>query len=173
MAKTKGGVRPVSRRTTTYQNRWADYQSLMQSDKYSDGFFSEKGGGFYVVENSTFKHKPEEMEAATHLADSGYKVYLTSETGHIKTKEGDVFSYSYEQSTPKDAKGGHGVKKCLGHAKSKGVDVAVIYDKHQRFSSKNISAGIQEFEKYNKKYRFKRIIVIDHNGKVHTHKHES
>lgn len=171
MGRQSGGVRPVSKKTTAFENRRAEFGRLMSSGEYSSGYFSTKAGGFFVVEKSKYPHKPEELEAATHLADGGYKVTLVSETGYIKTKEGYVFSYSYEQSTPDMAQGGHGVKKCLGHAKSKDVEVAVIYDKYNRFHREDIYAGIEEFDKYNRTYRFKHILVIDSNGKIHPHKH--
>ena len=46
MAKVAGGVRPVSRGGVAYQNRLKEYRLMMLSDAYSDGYFSETGGGY-------------------------------------------------------------------------------------------------------------------------------
>lgn len=169
MVKIVGGVRPLSPNGVAYQHRLEDYQALMQSDAYSTGYFSTDGGGYFVVEDSPFKHKSEELEAAKHLADSGYIVTLTNEAGKgngVKSPEGKLFRASFEQKTPD----GGSVKNCLYHARDKKAEMAVIYDKKKNYHRADIEDGIKDFEKHSK-YRFKKIIVIDAKGKVHTHKH--
>lgn len=167
----KGGVRPVSKTGKAYQNRLREYTAKMASVGYSDGYFSKESGGFYVVVKSNYPHKKEELEAARILADKGYKVYLQDEVGSVSKGDGLIFTFSYEQSTPDKAVGGHGFKKCLGHAKSKRVQIALIYDKNGRFTDSDINAGILEFEKYNATYRFSRIIVIDRKNRINNYYH--
>lgn len=168
MAKVVGGVRPLSRSGVAYQNRLEEYRSMMLSGAYSDGYFSEEGSGYYVVEMSTFRHKAEELEAAKHLADSGYSVTLANEAGNgigVKSPDGKVFKATFEQRTPT----GSSVKKCLDHAMEKRAEVAVIYDKHHIYHRDDIENGIKDFwKRYS--YKFNKILVIDSNGKVHVHK---
>lgn len=167
----KGGVRPVSKTGKAYQNRLREYTAKMSSVGYSDGYFSKESGGFYVVVKSRYPHKREEIEAARILADKGYKVYLQDEVGSFSKGDGILFTFSYEQSTPDKANGAHGVKKCLGHAKEKGVQIALIYDKYERFNEKIVNDGIAEYEKHVKNYRFARIIVIESNGRIVNYRH--
>lgn len=169
MVKIVGGVRPLSRGGVAYQNRLEEYRGLMESGDYSTGYFSEKGGGYFIVEDSTFSHKTEEFEAARHLADSGYNVTLTNEAGKgdgVKSPDGKLFKASFEQRTPDRGS----VKNCLYHARDKKAEMAVIYDKSKIYHRADIDAGIKDFEEHSK-YRFKKIIVIESNGKVHTRKH--
>lgn len=169
MVKVVGGVRTLSRGGVAYQNRLEEYRALRQSDAYSTGYFSVEGGGYFLVEKSTFAHKTEELEAAKHLADSGYIVTLTNEAGKgdgVKSPEGKLFTASFEQKTPD----GGSVRNCLYHARDKKADMAVIYDKNKNYHRKDIDDGIKDFESRSK-YRFKKILVIEANGKIHTHRH--
>ena len=171
MAKGAGGTRPLSPISKAYTNRQNEFNSLMQSGKYSDGYFSEGKGGYYVVENSKFKHKSEEFEAAKFLADGGYKVTLIKEEGtafRVKTPDGKIFSATFEQRTPEGAP----IKKALDHAMEKKAQICVIYDKYNSYHRNDISGGIEKFEKY-ETYRFDRIIVIESKGKIHIHKHNN
>ena len=165
MGRQSGGIRALQHGGRAYTNRQSEYSNLMMSGKYSDGYFSEKGGGYYVVEQSKYKHKPEEIEAAKHLADAGYKVTLMNEQGTVKTPDGKVFTATYEQRTPTGS-----IKYALDHAKEKNADVAVIYDKYNSYHRQDIYDGINKFEQHSS-YRFDRILVIESKGNVHIHKH--
>lgn len=68
-----------------------------------------------LSKKSSAKHKPEEIEAATILANKGYKVTRKDEAGEVKTPDGYLFTASFEQRTPTRAS----VKKALGHASEK------------------------------------------------------
>ena len=84
----------------------------------------------------------------------------------VKTPYGKLFSASYEQKTPE----GSPIKKALDHALEKNADIAVIFDKHNLYHKEEIYKGISDFEKYNNGHKFKNILVIERNGKIHTHK---
>lgn len=170
MVKVVGGVRPLSRNGTAYQNRLEEYRGLMQSDAYSTGYFSVEGGGYFLVEDSPAKHKTEELEAAKHLADNGYKVILKNEAGSHNTVDGKVFNLTYEQRTPtKDAP--TTIRNALFHARDKWADVAVIYSKGHAFTRESVEKGIKLYEDAVKDKRFEKIIVVADNGHVHVHKH--
>ena len=130
---------------------------------------AENGTGWVAIEKSSIRHKPEEIEAANHLANKGYKVTLADEAGSEIVKDGKLFTASFEQKTP-TAQGEKGVNKALEHAKKKEADIAVIYDKHRTYNRSEIEAGIKRYEGLNK-YRFKKIIVIGSSGNVHVHTH--
>lgn len=169
MAKCSGGVRNVPIGSSAYNNRLAEVATMRGSGKYTSVDLAQNGTGWVAIEKSPTKHKLEEIEAAHHLADKGYKVTLTDEAGSKVVKDGNLFTASFEQRTP-TAKGEKGVNKALEHAKKKSVDIAVIYDKHRSYDRSKIEAGIRRYESYNK-YRFKKIIVIGSTGKVHVHTH--
>ena len=171
MAKTAGGVRTYRQDSSTYRKRQAEVAVLRASGRYSSVEMG-KGGGWLAMENSTARHKPEEMEAARILADKGYKVTLKDEaTGlhGVKTPDGYLFNVSFEQRTPQVG-GAKSFSNSLEHAKSKRADIAVVYDRNKVYNRKEVEDGIRRYEQYNA-YRFKRIIVVSARGNVHRHKH--
>lgn len=171
MAKSSGGVRNVPVGSAAYNNRLAEVAAMRASGLYSSVEMAENGTGWVAIEKSSAKHKPEEIEAAHHLANKGYKVTLTDEAGTEVVKDGDLFTASFEQRTP-TAKGAKGINKALEHAKKKGSDIAVIYDKHRTYNRSEVEAGIRLYESFSSnKHRFKKIIVIGSTGNVHVHKH--
>ena len=176
MAKSSGGSRAITPGSKNYKARLGDFKEKMMSGDYSEGYFSDKSGGYYLVEKSSAEHSDEEVEAAKILADKGYIVKLKDEGGNMSTPDGEVFSYTYEQRTPDKASGPNGVMKCIEHATKKvhkkvKIDVSLIYDKHRRFTKSDIEQGIKLYEQYNRRTRFKQIIVVSPSGRVHRHKH--
>lgn len=170
MAKTSGGVRTYRQGSSTYRKRQAEVAAMRASDRYSSVEMG-RGGGWLAIEKSRFPHKPEEIEAARILADKGYKVTLINESGMERTPDGYLFKASFEQRTPQ---GGsyRNVVKGLEHAKKKSSDIAVLYDKHGVHTRSSIEKGLSQYE-YLNKYRFKEIIVISKDGRIHRHKHNT
>ena len=168
MAKTSGGVRTYKQGTSTYQKRQAEVAAMRASGRYSSVEMG-KGGGYVAIEKSLARHKPEELEAARILADKGYKVVLKNEAGSERTVDGYLFTASFEQRTPTGSTA-QNFKKALGHATDKNADVLVAYMKGNGHTRKSVEDGIKKFEEHNSK-RFKQIIVVTENGKIHRHKH--
>lgn len=188
MAKSAGGVRNVAAGSTAYNNRLKEVAEMRASGKYSSVEMAPNGTGWIAIEKSSRTHSAEEIEAATHLANAGYKVTLTDEAGHAETADGKVFNYSYEQSTPTTKTGEQGAKECIGHAASKirshwakhhkevgykpmKIDVALIYDKHNRFTRSDIENGLKAFERSEKRIRYQKVIVVSSRCRIHVHKH--
>lgn len=168
--KDYGVDRTVESGSVEYNARMAEVQAMLASGLYSSVEMSKDGGGYVAIEKGKAKHKMEEIEAAHHMADAGYKVVLKDETGFVTTPDGYVYSYTFEQRTP--IKGGRSFEKALEHAKKKGSDVAVIYDKHYVYHKADIHRGIKGYESHRgNRLRFKRIIVISQSGKVYEHCH--
>lgn len=94
-----------------------------------------------------------------------------NESGMKRTPDGYLFMASFEQRTPQ---GGsyRNVVKGLEHAKKKSSEIAVLYDKHGVHTRSSIEKGISQYE-YLNKYRFKEIIVISKDGRIHRHKHNA
>lgn len=165
MVKLSGGSRNLKGGSKEYNAREKEFADMMQSGKYSKGYFSEKGGGYYVVENSKAAHKPEELEAARFLADKGYKVTLKDEAGSIRTPDGYIFKAGFEQATPK-GDSVNNFNKCLNHAKSKpGATAAVVYMKSGTHSKGTIKNAIDSYSQHNTKKLD--VYVITKDGRIH------
>lgn len=171
MAKTSGGVRTYKQGTSTYQKRQAEVAAMRASGRYSSVEMG-KGGGYVAIEKSPARHKPEELEAARILADKGYKVVLKNEAGlghKIKTPDGYLFSASFEQRTPK-GNTDINIRSSLYHVRDKKADVPVLYMKGSGHTRQSVENGIRTFESVSK-YRFKHIIVVTEDGRIHRHRH--
>lgn len=171
MAKSSGGTRMLKPMSREYRKRMEEVVEMRLSGKYASVEMSERGG-YVAIEVSSMKHKPEELEAAQILADKGYKVILKDEAPtemNLKTVDGYVFSMSFEQRTPM----GSTVSNCqraLNHAREKKADIALIYDKYHNYHRKTVEEGIKQYEE-NETYRFKQIIVVTSDRKIHRHIH--
>ncbi|MBD9094788.1 MAG: hypothetical protein EGQ20_20015 [Bacteroides oleiciplenus] len=171
MAKTSGGVRTYKSSSSTYRRRQEEISTMRASGKYSSVEMS-KGSGYVAIEKSTSRHKPEELEAARILADKGYKVTLKNEAGlghKIKTPDGYLFSASFEQRTPK-GNTDINIRSSLYHVRDKKADVPILYMKGSGHTRQSVENGIRAFESASK-YRFKQIIVVTEDGRIHRHKH--
>lgn len=167
MAKDFGSDRMVDK----YSLPNAEVKSLVEEMNASGRYKQVEmttSGGVFAIEKGKAKHKIEEVEAGRHMARAGYRVILKDETGSVQTKEGYIYSFTFEQKTPK--KGGASFKKAIEHASDKRAEVAVVYDKHSNYHRQEVEDGIIEYEKH-KSYRFKRIIVISKAGNVYEHSH--
>ena len=183
MAKTSGGVRTLKAGSKNYNARRKEFWALMGSGKYSDGYFSDMGGGYYLVEKSEQSRNEVEHEAAQILADNGYKVILIDEAGSNITVDGTIFSFTYEQRTPyhntpkenvPEGKGGtpSNIRTALSHARNKGADYAVIYMKHDKHTRKSVESGIRAYEALETTtHRFKKILIITKDGRIYRHVH--
>ena len=171
MAKISGGVRILKSGSRQYTAREREVMEMQASGKYSSVILSKKGGGYVAVENGKAKHKPEELEAARFLADKGYKVTLKDETGQIKTPDGYLFKASFEQRTP-EGSSARNFRFALEHARNKVVDIPVVYMKYNRHTKQSVVEGLKEYEAFNS-YRFKQIVIITPDGRIHRHKHNS
>lgn len=171
MVKLSGGARMLKGGSREYNSRQTEFNQLRQSGQYSDGYFSEKGGGYYLIERSNASHKPEEIEAARFLADKGYKVTLKDEAGSVRTPDGYVFSTAFEQSSPK-GDSVNNFKNALEHARDKpGAQAAVVYMKDAGHSKTTIAQAIKKYSGHNSK-RLK-VFVVTKDGRIHrweTHK---
>ena len=88
MGKTSGGNRILKTGSREYRRRGKEVEEMLVSGKYSSVSLSVKGEGYVAIEKSPAKHKPEEIEAATILANRGYKVILKNEAGQTRTPDG-------------------------------------------------------------------------------------
>lgn len=169
MAKDYGADRKLSPGSQAYADRRKEVEERRASGKYSTVEFDKKTGGIMAVEKGKARHKPEEKEAARHLMNNGYRVVLKDETGQIRTPDGYIGRFTYEQRTPQSGQV-RTVYRALEHARSKPADVAVIYDKHSVYHRATIEQGIRMYEQHYRT-RFQRIIVVSKSGKAYEHVH--
>jgi len=179
--KQGGGNRVLKTGSKEYTARELEVIKMQESRKYSSVEFSNKGGGYVAVEKSAKKKTKDEIKAAKLLSNKGYKVILKDEAGELTTHDGYIFKFTYDQNTPekKTKEGGkltenqkvRRVAKFLEHAKKKDADISLIYMKHKAYNKQNIIDGIKRYEKHNKYYRLKKIIILTKNGRIHVHKH--
>lgn len=171
MAKLSGGSRSLKGGSREYSRREAEFNQLMRSGHYSLGYFSQKGGGYYLVEKSQAAHKPEEIDAARFMTDKGYKITLKDEAGDVRTPDGYVFSAAFEQSSPKGDTANN-FKNCLEHARDKpGASTAVVYMRDAKHTKATVMAGIERYRQHNSKQL--RVYVVTKDGRIHrwdTHK---
>lgn len=188
--KSVGGIRNISVvKEGDYAKNSADFRAALTTGKYDieKSYMSDTGA--YVLFEEGHKYHNEEIEAAIAMADHGIIVKLTSEggkdnitaknsKGNNKYSEGKVGieELIYEQSTrdvqPKAGDAHKAVNKALEHAKKKGSDVAVIYDRHGYFHRDNIQSGIKEYEKHqSNRHRFKSILIISQDRRVYEWTH--
>lgn len=171
MAKSSGGVRGLGSRTAAKINRKNEFAKELLSGKFSveKSYFDEKSGGYYLTEKSSANHKKEEVEVAKFLAQKGYKVTLIDEAGTSIKVDGKIFGVTYEQKTPR-GDSYKNINNALEHAKFKNAQSAIIYLKDANHTRKSVEEGIRHYEKLNS-YRFREILTITKNGKIHRHKH--
>ena len=181
MAKLSGGVRVLKVGSKGFNARRKEYWQLIESGKYRDGYFSDMSGGYWLEEKSSNPHSEGEREAAQILADHGYKVVLIDESGSSIKVDGTIFSFTYEQRTPyagikakKMPKTGNAknFENALEHAMKKKADYAVVYMKQNKHTKQTVSEGLKKFEEHNQ-YRFKQLIVVTKDGRIHRHRHDS
>lgn len=147
MVKLSGGSRRLKGGSREYNRREIAFQQLMNTGRYSYGYFSQKGGGYVLVEKSTARHKPEEIEAARLMADKGYKVTLKDEAGTMKTPDGKIFDATFEQRTPDGTQNlADNIMNALRHGRDKKSDMVVIYQKNGRHLRQAVEQGIKMYE---------------------------
>ncbi len=165
MVKLSGGSRTLKGGSATYNARQSEFHRLMQNGEYSKGYFSTKGGGYYLIEKSKAKHKDEEIEAARHLADKGYIVKLKDEAGSVRTPDGTIFSTVFEQSTPR-GDSVNNFSNCLNHAKVKpSATAAVVYMKYGGHTKATIREAIKSYSENNSKQLT--VFVVTKDGRIH------
>lgn len=192
MAKSYGGIRAVGVVSQgDYASNKADFERLLASGKYDTEKSYLSPTGAYVLFEKDHRYHIEEIEAAKAMADHGIIVKMTSEggkdnitakssKGSNKYSEGKVGieELTYEQSTrqvePKAGDAYKAVNNALEHAKKKGSDVAVVYDRQGYFHRDDIKAGIAKYESHqSNRHRFKSILVISKDRNVYEWTHDS
>lgn len=200
MAKTSGGTRGIGgpiedtelkRNDKSKDVTYSEYVTSLASGGYVEkhSYYSDKTGAC-VLFMRKHNYKIEEDEVARALADNGFMVVMTPEgvemyatrkvtkDGKVKLKysEGTISKLTYEQSTITDVnvKRERTTAKAIEHAKEKGADISVIYDRKGLLHRKDIQNGIKEYESHvTNLYRAKVIIVVDKDKKLHFWKHDT
>lgn len=176
MVKLSGGSRTLTGGSREYGRREVEFNQLRNSGRYSEGYFSKKGGEYVLVERSTMPHSQDEIEAARFMADKGYIVTLTDESNQgkgskVKTPDGKIFDATFEQRTPDGTQNTpENIRSALRHGRDKQSDMVVIYQKHGKHSRAAVEEGIRMYEAQSR-HRFSQIMIVTRDGRIHRHKH--
>ena len=176
MVKLSGGSRTLTGGSREYGRREVEFNQLRNSGRYSEGYFSKKGGGYVLVERSTMPHSQDEIEAARFMADKGYIVTLTDESNQgkgskVKTPDGKILDATFEQRTPDGTQNTpENIRSALRHGRDKQSDMVVIYQKHGKHSRAAVEEGIRMYEAQSR-HRFSQIMIVTRDGRIHRHKH--
>lgn len=157
-----------------YFEKWKNSHPMEQGENTS--YFDENTGGFYLTYvghgNDTASDQLE-YDAARIMAENGEIVRLFPESGRWYTtpfypynqqfKEGKIGNTWFEQKSPD---GGDLAKKALVHARTKGADVAVLYDINGEYNVENLPTSIKRYKNqpHNSDHRVKMLYII--NGKT-------
>ncbi|MCQ2281162.1 MAG: hypothetical protein MJZ99_00835 [Bacteroidales bacterium] len=182
MVKGNGHSRTYTLDTQQFSDRKAEYITKLASGEFdtNKSYFSEISGG-NVLYMKDRRYKEDEMQAAKALADDANIVTMTPEEGemyaiHIKDKtlypDGKILASTYEQRTPKPEGVNfvNNVKNAIEHAKTKGADIALIYDRYGSFHRNHIEDGIKEYVNKNARSKHQtviEVIVVNSKGEVY------
>lgn len=187
MAKASGNTRVVRPTSGSIEHNRSvfGYETSMPDIVALQSYFSDKSGG-YLLQMKGHIFDEVEHEAMVHLANAGFAIVATPEGGKsfitaIDKKgtplysDGLVMGNVFELKSPKPTEThqdalDNSVKKALNHAKNKGADVAVIYDKNGSYHRDNIERGLNNYESKSD-YRFDAVLVVDKAGNVYEHIH--
>lgn len=187
--KSVGGIRNITLvDSADFAKYAAEFRAALATGKYDieKSYLSDNGA--YVLFEKGHIYHTEEIEAAKAMADHGIIVTMGQEgdpaqataknlKGNPKFSEGllSIEKLTYEQSTRQqlNTAAEKSVKTALEHAKAKGSDVAVVYDRGGLFHRNDIRAGIKLYESYknNRSHLFKSILIIDKNKNVYEWNH--
>lgn len=161
----------------------AEFNQRLSSGAYvrQHSYLSPKGG--YVLYQSGHNYHAEEIEAAKHLANHGYRVELQPEgmrmwasawrNGSSKYAEGIIEGTLYDQKTvSRSATNLSGnVRYAMNHAVEKNAKIALVYDKHGLLHKKNIREGMKAFMGIPaNRGKLDSVYVVNSSGRLYVHK---
>ena len=132
-----------------------------------------------------------ELEVIRAIADNGIDVTLTPEgdkytmyatnvkigkdgTKKYKFSEGIMATYTFEQKTPTEitTSAANSVRLAINHANDKHAQIALIYDKHSLFHTKDIENGMKLYQSKHKVWKtkgVKAVVVISSKKILYEH----
>ena len=186
--KSYGGFNIIKTvRENSYEEYAAEFRAALATGNYDvEKSFILDNGAYVLFEKGHIFHE-DEIDVARALANHGIIVELQNEgnpsratfidaKGEPKFSEGtlSIEKLSFEQASKENFSEAYkGVKKALEHCKSKGSEIAVVYDKKGLFHKEDVSKGIIEYEKHenNMRHPFKAILLISKDKKVFEWRH--
>lgn len=160
-----------------------EYNQKLSSGAYvrQHSYLSPKGG--YVLYQSGHNFHQDEIDAAKHLANHGYRVELQPEgmrmwasawrNGDSRYAEGIIEGTLYDQKTvSRSATNLSGnVRYAMNHAVNKNAKIALIYDKHGLLHRNNVREGMKKFMGIEaNRGKLDSVYVINSSGRLYIHK---
>ena len=198
MSKASGNTRLLTPKQRQIDKARNEYNQIVSSSLVdaSLSYFSEQTGAhaiFMKGHNHTDKiaDAEAELEVARAIADNGINVTLTPEGGKYtmyatnvkinkdglkkyKFAEGLMATYTYEQKTPTEINSSaeSSVRLAINHANDKHAQIALIYDKHSLFHTKDIENGMKLYQSRHKAWKtkgVKAVVVISSKKILYEH----
>lgn len=198
MSKPTGSTRmitPKRKHIASARKRFSELinDNGVEADK---SYFSEKTGAYAIFmkgHNHTEKaaDADAELEVIRAIADNGIDVTLTPEgnkytmyatnvkigkdgTKKYKFSEGIMATYTFEQKTPTEitTSAANSVRLAINHANDKHAQIALIYDKHSLFHTKDIENGMKLYQSKHKVWKtkgVKAVVVISSKKILYEH----
>ncbi len=160
-----------------------EFNQRLNSSSYvrQHSYLSPHGG--YVLFHSGHNYHSEEVEAAKHLANHGYRVELQPEgmrmwasawrKGNSRYAEGIIEGTLYDQKTvSRSATNPSGnVRNALNHAVEKNAKIALVYDPHSKLHRGDVRTGMKDFMSYpHNRGKLDSVFVINSFGRLYIHK---
>lgn len=183
MSKASGSTRYVNPSTQNRSQSVSDFKNALSSGKYNTelSYLPPTGSGSMLYQNGHNYHI-EEIEVGRALADKGYKVILTPEgieayataftkDGRPKYSEGTISGILYDQKTTESnvTNFTNNVDHAIKHARDKGAEVALIYDRYGKMHRQDIENGMKKYKKYDKTDKIKAVLVMDKDLNLYEH----
>lgn len=198
MSKPTGSTRMINPKIKHILSARKRFSELINDNgvEADKSYFSEKTGAYAIFmkgHNHTDKiaDAEAELEVARAIADNGINVILTPEgdkytmyannvkinkdgSKKYKFAEGLMATYTYEQKTPTEINSSaeSSVRLAINHANDKHAQIALIYDKHSLFHTKDIENGMKLYQSRHKAWKtkgVKAVVVISSKKILYEH----
>lgn len=177
MAKASGGTRNYYNNPSTLSKRQTEYQNIMRTGNYKEGYFDNSGGYYAVHKDHNEVIDPEEnkeMFAAKALAKKGYRIYMMGEKSYIEgAKKTDGFKeHSIMDIKTINKAGKYRIENALKNAATQGAEVAVLVQNTKDMTRDYVESQISNYifhAKGTERGNLKEVIVVGMSGNVHRH----
>lgn len=184
MAKTSGGVRNYSAKSSAYNKRHSEFYALMATGDYkADASRLYKGGGFVVTHKAhniakrdgNGKLIDKSDEAARKLARKGFRVYLDTEKSRelkVSTPDGRIEKLTMDIKTVNKA-GRYTIKSALEKASKQGSRAVILMQGTKKMTQQYVESQISMFQQKSPtkaREKLDYVIVVGKSGNIHRHK---
>ena len=177
MAKGSGGTRNYSNNPHALENRKTEFDSIMSTGDYRDGYFDKSGGYFVIHKDHNYVIDPQknkEREGAEKLSKRGYRIYLMGEKSYIsggKKKDGFIEHAEMDMKTI-NSSGKYTIENVLKSASTQGAEVVILIQNTAEMTKGYVTSQISQYlshAKGSERGILKEVMVVGMSGNIHRH----